>query len=237
MYRGPENQLYRVEVHRGSDEGVEPTFKWSRDNASAVFPIAERPSEVEFELATLGHGRADGLDIGDWVEIVDDETAITGRSAPLRQVVGIRPLDRLVTLSDLPEGVDDVALGPSPFLRRWDQPTRRLAVAGRPKLADDNALEIATPAAGDDAWLDLEDGIQVQFVATDSSGGGAGFRRGDYWLIPARTATGDIEWPGEPSDPQPQPPFGVDIVYAPLALIDGAAIKTYRRSIAPSAKV
>jgi hypothetical protein len=237
MYRGPENQLYRVEVHRGTDEG-EPTFKWSRDNASAVFPIVERPSTVEVELATLGHGRADGLDIGDWVEIVDDDTAIIGRSAPLRQIVGIRPLDRLVTISDLPEGVDDVVFGPNPFLRRWDQPTRRLAVAGRPTLADDNALVIATLGPGDEAWLDLEDGIQVQFVSTDSNGDGAGFRRGDYWLIPARTATGDIEWPGEPNDPQAQAPFGVDIVYAPLALVDAGAIgATYRRSIVPIAKV
>jgi Family of unknown function (DUF6519) len=31
-YRGPENQLYRIEIQTGSEGGKVPTFKWSRDN-------------------------------------------------------------------------------------------------------------------------------------------------------------------------------------------------------------
>ena len=41
-YRGPENQLYRVEVHHGGTVGgapAKPTFKWSRENGSVAFPI------------------------------------------------------------------------------------------------------------------------------------------------------------------------------------------------------
>jgi len=41
-YWGAENQLYRVEIHTGSltPEGpTTPTFKWSRENGSVVFPI------------------------------------------------------------------------------------------------------------------------------------------------------------------------------------------------------
>ena len=41
-------------------------------------------------------------------------------------------------------------------------------------------------AAG--SWLDLENGIQVQFAPGN-------FDAGDYWVIPARTATGEVEWP------------------------------------------
>ena len=37
-YRGVENQLYRVEVHRGGD-AEEATFKWSRDNGSVEFGL------------------------------------------------------------------------------------------------------------------------------------------------------------------------------------------------------
>src|ERR1051326_5727622 len=47
LYRGPENQLYRVEIHTGSldpsgnPSGTLPTFKWSRENGSVGFPIAQ----------------------------------------------------------------------------------------------------------------------------------------------------------------------------------------------------
>jgi hypothetical protein len=45
-YRGAENPLYRVEIHTGnldstgnSVSGAIPSFKWSRDNGTAVYPI------------------------------------------------------------------------------------------------------------------------------------------------------------------------------------------------------
>jgi len=37
-------------------------------------------------------------------------------------------------------------------------------------------------------WTLLEDGIEVQFEAGT-------YLPGDYWLIPARSATGDVDWP------------------------------------------
>src|SRR5205085_643293 len=58
-------------------------------------------------------------------------------------------------------------------LRRWDQ-------TGASGTADGIAMTAD--------WLDLEDGIQVQFAEGT-------YRAGDYWLIPARTATAEIEWP------------------------------------------
>lgn len=45
-YRGAENQLYRVEIHRGSD--AEPaTFKWSRDNGTVVFIIRNIATDTD----------------------------------------------------------------------------------------------------------------------------------------------------------------------------------------------
>src|SRR5205085_4076087 len=40
-YRGAENQLYRVEIHRGGTARSSPpaTFKWSRENGSVVLPV------------------------------------------------------------------------------------------------------------------------------------------------------------------------------------------------------
>ena len=67
-------------------------------------------------------------------------------------------------------------------------------------------------------WLDLEDGIQIQFQA-------GVYRAGDYWLIPARTATGDVEWPAMPTDPDKPDavlPHGVRHHFAPLAYLESA---------------
>jgi hypothetical protein len=50
------------------------------------------------------------------------------------------------------------------------------------------------------------------------------YRTGDYWLIPARTATGDVEWPGDVGDPEAQPPHGIDQHYAPLAIVENGEV-------------
>ena len=56
--------------------------------------------------------------------------------------------------------------------------------------------------------------MQVQFVESS-----ARFQRGDYWLIPARTATGGVLWPGSPAGPLALPPAGPARYRAPLALV------------------
>ncbi len=74
-------------------------------------------------------------------------------------------------------------------------------------------------------WIKLEDGVEIWFAATGT------YRAGDYWLIPARTATGDVEWPHElAADGKPKvdadgnavaaacPPHGPYHYYAPLLL-------------------
>jgi len=64
-------------------------------------------------------------------------------------------------------------------------------------------------------WLALEDGIEVQFVE------GQRYRRGDYWLIPARTATGGIEWPQQPgtTTPRPMPARRAEHYTMPLGVV------------------
>jgi hypothetical protein len=193
-YRGLENQLYRVEIHAGdpTNEG-NATFKWSRDNGSVVFPLAAAVDGKFVSLVHLGRDERFGLRPGDWVEIVDDNYTLSGAVEPLLEVVAVDPLERKVELSAEPTTGDDMAL--RPLLRRWDQRAGEESEGG-PTL-DSGAARIYT-GDRDFGWIPLENGIEVQF-----SQNGA-YRTGDYWLIPARTATGDIEWPPDPTPTEPQ---------------------------------
>jgi hypothetical protein len=52
------------------------------------------------------------------------------------------------------------------------------------------------------------------------------YRRGDYWLIPARTIPGDVLWPKDATGPAARPPDGVNYYYAPLASLPQAGDPT-----------
>jgi hypothetical protein len=211
QYRGPENQLYRVEVHRAGTTGTDPqnsaTFKWSRDNGSVIFPV----STIEgtwVTLAALGRDDKMDLNVQDWVEVVDDAYLAHGSTDPLLQVAEVDVAGRRVRLSAEPDPAVGRIAARHPYLRRWDQqaPTG----SGAPQLWD-GALQIT-----EGAWVDLEDGVQVWFKS------GGTYRTGDYWLIPARTLTGDVEWPRDANQtPLLSPPAGVAYHYAPLAWIFG----------------
>jgi hypothetical protein len=84
-------------------------------------------------------------------------------------------------------------------LRRWEQSGATAKSSGVPLSVN--------------SWIDLENGIQVRFAAGP-------FQSGDHWLIPARTATGQIEWPPCGGDGAAfQPPHRVEVIRAPLACI------------------
>ena len=147
-----------------------------------------------------------GLEVGDWVELVDDHWAPLGTPAPLMQVQGISLATRQVTLQDTdgrprlrPEAASTAAaLGPA--ARQPRRPTTAIAVE-----------------QADRKWFELEDGVQIRFEAPV-----ARYERGDYWLIPARTATSGVLWPqsrDEPPAPLAVPPDGPLRYLAPLALV------------------
>ncbi|HJP92688.1 MAG TPA: DUF6519 domain-containing protein [Pyrinomonadaceae bacterium] len=230
QYRGPENQLYRVEIQRGglawdgTTDGEEPagnastaaTFKWSRDNSSIYFPILNLQGD-SVKLSTLGHDSSRSLQVDDWVEIVADDLILQGQPGPVRQVKSINPDELTITLT---EGVDlsyDEGSMLHPVLRRWDQRSSNGETA-------ESVLLVREGTGEDLNWIELEDGVQIQFPRDPDNR----YRAGDYWLIPARVATGDVIWPkvqqGTKSVAKALPPHGVDHHYAPLAIIsiDGA---------------
>lgn len=212
-FRG-ENQLYRVEIHRGGEASPGPaTFKWSRENASVTAPIRRVAGETVY-LEHLGTDERTGFAPGDWVEILDDDDELTGTPGLLLQVDAVDRA-RLSLRLRLPDDgevamptYDEAGITRKhPFLRRWDQMAgdeRR----GVPKMSEGAA--VLAEGSGDEGWLTLEDGVQIQFQP------GGRYRPGDYWLIPARMATEDIEWPDQPGG---VPPHGVDRHYAPLGVV------------------
>ncbi|HEV7661587.1 MAG TPA: DUF6519 domain-containing protein [Allosphingosinicella sp.] len=206
-YRGAENQLYRVEIHAGGKADATPgaTFKWSRDNSSITFRIVSGTGQ-RVTLAGLGRDEATTLVEGDWVELVDDLAIATAGVGLLAQVANV-DLDGLRVELAAPDGqavptyTTEEANARHAFLRRWDHRVD-------PKKAG-GAIPVVEGAAHE---IELEDGIKVTFEE------GGTYRAGDYWMIPARVATGDVEWPGEPKTPEFQLPHGPAHYYAPLAM-------------------
>ncbi len=207
LSRSSKNQLYRIEVHRSGTawDGTEidgkpagnvmdaATFKWPRDNGSIVFPILQQSGSV-VTLQSIGRDQYTGLDKGDWVEIMDDGIELRGEPGILVQIEEIvDPIEMTIRLK-LPDGVDpnsnpdfrwpnyDAESQIHPLLRRWDQGARKDL-----KLSE-GAILISE---GQD--IEIERGLQVRFQLET----GGEFHTGDYWLIPARVATGKIEWPSQ----------------------------------------
>ncbi|MFI9309562.1 DUF6519 domain-containing protein [Streptomyces triculaminicus] len=223
-YRGPENQLYRVEIHTGGTAET-ATFKWSRENGSVVFPVAALDG-TWVELATLGGDDKLDLNAGDRVELADSASTSRGESAELLRVEEVDVPGRRVRLNAEPGPGTGRLPGLHPFLRRWDH--RAPGARGTARQHRDGTLKVV-----EGTWLDLEDGLQVWFEP------GGRYRPGDYWSAPARTATGTVEWPAA-ADRRPllQPPAGIDVHYAPLAWVgaDGAVTDlryTFRPLAAP----
>jgi hypothetical protein len=200
-----------------------------------VLPVST-VSGRQVTLDRMGRDVRSGVQVGDWVEVFDENSVPRERPAPLFRVTDVNPVDMIVTLSGEPHpaAADGERAEPlkNPLLRRWDQkqgdPRR-----GGLELRDGAAIIKESGAAGEN-WLELEDGIRIQFAQRGN------YRAGDYWLIPARTATGDVEWPGEVGRPEPLPPHGVTHYYAPLArivIVNGniTANLDYRRRFTPLA--
>ncbi len=267
-YRGAENQLYRVEIHTGIDQQgdnvwngeadsnakpLPPTgavsFKWSRENGSVVFPILKlattpasesSPALTTVWLANLGRDSRLSLNVNDWVEIVDDasDLSVSDRLSipgPLLRVQTVDLVNMVVTLAGTTVITVNQPPANHPLLRRWDQRQ------GDGKTNNLNIGSDGSALLAENVWLTLEDGIQVQFQSA-ASGQTNQYRSGDYWLIPARVATGNIEWPQQASaegksTPAALPPHGIEHHYAPLAWVSAAnAVTDLRRVCQPLAQ-
>jgi hypothetical protein len=240
QYRGQENQLYRVEVHSGSQtvhatgKVVGPTFKWSRENGSVVFSVisvtvsgGKGPLTTQVQVAGLGHDTRTGLKVGDWVEFVNDDYTLMNWAFPLLQVQAVNTANASVTLTGSVESslLPDLRKGPKhSLLRRWDHQQTDSTTTNAQWNTTDNAIQIVESSGTPPApWIDLENGIQIQFQPAPGPppANGNVYRTGDYWLIPARTANGgEVIWPTDAlANAVACAPHGVTHHYAPLAIV------------------
>jgi hypothetical protein len=200
-YRRLENQLYRVEVHTPGSLGT-ATFVWSRENGSiaTLWTGPTGQSGNTLTVSSVGRDSVLGFASGQLVELIDDTRELQGLPGTL------------ATLTQPPSGqtlVIDAAVDRSDFpgnpkVRRWDS-------------ADETV--VSTPASNG-GFLALEDGVEVRFESGH-------YNVGDYWLIPARTPKGDVEWPKDGGGrPVPRGADGIAHHYCQLALlqVQGATI-------------
>ncbi|MCX6028854.1 MAG: DUF6519 domain-containing protein [Chloroflexi bacterium] len=201
-YRHLENQLYRVEVHKGGPRN-QATFKWSRDNGSVVARWTKVDAQGRL-IVSAAPQMLQALQEGKWIEVTDasyERQRKPGVMARLAQADG----DALTLQAGSVQNLEhpaatsiDLTKFTDPQLRRWDSPAGPAAMV-KPETQD---------------WIELEEDIQVSFEPGT-------YRTGDYWLIPARTLINNILWPTESQDPAFRPPDGVTHHFCPIALVTG----------------
>jgi hypothetical protein len=209
-FRRLENQLYRVEIHTpapGDPHTQSTTFKWSRENASVtsrlerVQVVARQGGEdTLLTVSDVGRDSTRGFAPGNWIELIDEQRLLANTPGSMVQLSGVS--GNRLTVSDWPAAVDRPQNDSLSFelwqIRRWDSPNGI------------DAVRTGTP--DQPVFLDLEDGVQVEFS-------GGTYRTGDYWLIPARSSIGDVDWPRVGDQPVFQRRHGIQHHYSPLALL------------------
>lgn len=189
-YTRLENQLYRVEIHQGGNSPADVVTFKWSRDNGTVVTLIESFTGSQVKVRDVGPDEVLGYANGQFVEVIDDGLELNGQPGELIQITDVNPATRVITLASAPALTFDAKRHPK--LRRWDS-------AGDLKI--------------DGTWQALEGGVEVQFV-------NGTYKTGDYWLIPARTATGDIEWPRDPANaPIPQPRRGITHHYCRLALV------------------
>lgn len=186
-YRGQENQLYRIEIHdsgTANEDNEKATFKWSRDNGLVVTRV------VKFSGTELTVEKPQGFEANIWVELSSEGQELRGEPGSLVKLIKVEG-DRFIFESAVskPSDIPEKENWPTK-VRRWDHHEN-----GNLKL-EKGAVPVTEAEEGNDekeGWIEIENGIEIRFV--QASGDVHQYRTGDYWLIPARVATGDIEWP------------------------------------------
>ncbi|MGZ5009357.1 MAG: DUF6519 domain-containing protein [Methylobacter sp.] len=221
-YRGTENQLYRVEIHKdgiawdGKKETKDnaATFKWSRDNGRVA-------TRVKLDGTELTVDNPIGLSAGQWVELTNEGQELRGEVGTLVKIKKIDCDILFLDVTNMPAPIDNLPNGE-------DWPTKARLWESDEKVITESSQD----------WITLADGVQIQFQPSIPENQ---YRTGDYWLIPTRVATGDVEWPGTEGNPQALPPFGVEHHYAPLAIIKSGGetidlLQDLRHQIVPLGK-
>ena len=196
-FRGLENQLYRVQIHDVTGRRVDPVTRGARDNGSSSPSWTATVGDDRAPVARHRHGRRARLRRpASGSSSIDDGPELADARArwPLLEAQG-------TTLSSTPPRPPAGSTTPTsarrrPKVRRWDS---------------------AGPHRSSLRHLDRRSSTACRSGSTPV----ARIRRGDYWLVPARTAIADVVWPrdsaGEPL--HRGRPHGVAHACANLAIV------------------
>ncbi len=231
-YRGLENRLYRVEIHRGGVQGNVATFKWSRDNAIMASNVTSIKDSDQLVVDRMGFDSVMRFHGGEWVEITDDRREFSGLPGIIRRIKEVEDTTQTIFLTEnLPVGAFPTSsqgqTDPKRHTRikRWDQSGRVNYPDGNSYFdLDSPASTGAIPVPSEGMSIMLEDGVQITFY-TDHSGGE--LRTGDYWLFAARTADASVE------PLTMAPPKGIHHHYGRLAVVDFPEDETDCRTLWP----
>jgi hypothetical protein len=212
-YTGLENQLYRVEIHRAgtyfkgqSSPPPPPTYKWSRENGAIVVSIEQLVDQgggaaTQVRVSSLGKDDVSSFKVGDYVEILDDANELNGTPGDLRKITNVDQAQRVLTLESSIT-IATYSMSRHPKVRRWEKIGTSMPA---------NGYDVSRPDTND-GFIALEDGVEILF-------GDGIYNTGDYWMIPARTDTGTVEWPVDDDDaPLAQSRQGIVHGFAKLAL-------------------
>ena len=216
-YTGLENQLYRVEIHKGGGVG-QATFKWSRDNVSVETGVTGiQPGGKTLVVQSLGRDSVLRFSANDWIEITDDVLELAGLPGEIHQIKLTDPSSTITLTAPVNAASFPVDANGNTDpkrhtrIRRWDQKGQILESDGVTIWADLDALgqgDIPVPPAG--AVLRLENGITVAFGLDPA---GSSFAPGQFWNFAARTTDGTVEFLDA------APPRGIHHHYARLAVV------------------
>jgi hypothetical protein len=198
-YTGPENQHYRIEIHKPGPIGT-ATFKWSRDNASVETEVtgimavtnSVKVNASQLSVTSMGRDQVLGFRPGNWIEILDDVLELAGLSGELHRIDTVDLAGRTITLdapvsaTNFPAPNNQTDPARHTRIRRWDQFGKVFEIDGTTLVTDLGANastgDIPIPAA--DTAILLECGISAAF---NVSAAGGVFNAGDFWTFTART--------------------------------------------------
>ena len=195
-YQLPENFLYRVEIHDGGATGT-ANFKWSRYNAAFAALWLDASGE-SLLIRNAARDADKSFTVGQWIELIDEGRELRGEPGTLARIDAIDgDLIRIdPTTADGPYDLAAFSEGRR-LVRAWDM------------------HGVGAIATGENA-IQLEGGLRVSFDAP----GDNQYRTGDYWLIPARAITKDIEWPRDAAgEALFQSSHGEPALYSRLAFV------------------
>lgn len=193
-----ENRHYRVQIH-DVPGGNTARYKWSREGASVVSRVSNietitvnQQNVTRLTVNRIGRDAVLRFTPLDWIEVMDDVADLTTMSGPMAQVTDIDEANLTITLD---RAIPAIPLGNHPRVILWNQQ------AG----VDSDGLLWVMPGQ----TVPLERGLAITFTLDPPA---EVFRRGDYWLFPARMAD-PMAAPLDRARPLPEHHF------APLGMI------------------